>query len=62
MNELCRKIKFGKSYQVDWGCFLGDYMLVHPKHDLKLYLGFRPVPFLKKRFVWKVNFVKVGPL
>ena len=43
----------GKFYQVD--CiglffFLGDYMLVHRKHDLKLYLGFRPVPFFKKAF------------
>ena len=25
--------------------FLGDYMLVHRKHDSELYLGFRPVPF-----------------
>ena len=24
--------------------------------------GFRSVPFSKKRFVWKVDFVKVGPL
>ena len=24
---------------------LGDYMLVHQKHDSKLYLGFRPVLF-----------------
>ena len=37
-------------------------MLVHRKHDAKLYLGFRLVPFLKKRFVWKVDFVKVSPL
>ena len=25
-------------------------MLVHRKHDSKLYLGFRPVPFLKRAF------------
>ena len=38
-------------------------MLVHRKHDSKLYLGFRLVFFFfKKRFVWKVDFVKVGPL
>ena len=37
-------------------------MLIHRTHDSKLSLGFRPVPFLKKRFVWKVDFVKVGPL
>ena len=44
--------------------FFGDYMLVHRKHDLKLYLGFHLVPFFltKKRFVWKVYFVKVCPL
>ena len=42
--------------------FLGEYMLVHRKNDLKLCLGFRSVLFAKKRFVWKVDFVKVGPL
>ena len=25
-------------------------MLVHRKHDSKLHLGFRPVPFFKKAF------------
>ena len=42
--------------------FFGEYMLVHRKDDLKLCLGSRSVPFLKKRFVLKVDFVKVGPL
>ena len=37
-------------------------MVVHRKDDLKLYLGFRSEPFSKKRFVWKVDFLKVGPL
>ena len=37
-------------------------MLVDRKDYLKLCLGFRSVSFLKKRFVWKVDFVKVGPL
>ena len=31
--------------------FLGDYTLVHRKHDSKLYLGFRPVRFLLKKVV-----------
>ena len=42
--------------------FFGEYMLVHRKDDLKLCLSFRSVPFSKKLFVWKVDFVKVGPL
>ena len=38
-------------------------MLVHRKHDSKLFLGFRQVPFKKKKpFFWKVDCVNVGPL
>ena len=52
MIYAVKKKTIGKFYQADCiGLFiLGDNMLVHRKHDLKLYLGFRPVSFFKKAF------------
>ena len=56
------KCNFESLIRLTGAVFLVDYMLVHRKHDSKLYLGFRPMPFFKKRFVCKVDFVKVSPL